>query len=87
MFSPAESRLRSAARLEISRIDSPSVDFYRRLYREVGSTYLWVDRLVMPDEQLQAIIQDDRVDVFVLTVAEQPAGYSSLTVASRARSN
>jgi GNAT superfamily N-acetyltransferase len=79
MFSPVEIEVPAPRPdLEISRIDLPSVDFYQRLYREVGSSYLWVDRLVMPDDQLQAIIQNDRVDVFVLSVAGEPAGYSEL---------
>jgi GNAT superfamily N-acetyltransferase len=79
MFSPVEIEI-AAPRpdLKISRIDRPSVDFYRHLYRKVGSAFHWVDRLEMPDEQLQAIIHDDQVDVLVLTVAEEPAGYSEL---------
>ncbi len=32
----------------------------------------------MPDEQLQAILRDDRVEVFVLSVAGELAGYSEL---------
>ena len=79
LFSPTEIEI-AAPRpdLEISRIATPSVDFYRRLYREVGSAFHWVDRLVMPDTELKAIIQDDQVDIFVLAVAEEAAGYSEL---------
>lgn len=79
MFSPAEFEV-SAPRpdLKISRVGSPSVDFYRGLYRRVGADFHWVDRLVMPDEALQAILDDEQVDVFVLTVGEEPAGYSEL---------
>ena len=32
----------------------------------------------MPDEQLQAILTDDRVEIFVLQVADQSAGYAEL---------
>jgi len=79
MFSPVETKIAAPrADLKISRIDRLSVDFYRHLYRKVGSAFHWVDRLVMSDEQLQAIIHGDQVDVLVLTVAEEPAGYSEL---------
>jgi GNAT superfamily N-acetyltransferase len=64
--------------LAIRRVDRPSCDVYRQLYRSVGSQWSWVDRLVMPEEQLSSILQDDRVDVFLLCVAGQPAGYAEL---------
>jgi GNAT superfamily N-acetyltransferase len=64
--------------LKIERVACPTNEFYRQLYRSVGADLYWVDRLVMPDEQLQTILRDDRVEVFVLSVAEQMAGYSEL---------
>jgi GNAT superfamily N-acetyltransferase len=64
--------------LDVQRIDRPMCVVYRQLYRAVGSRLNWVDRLVMPDEQLQAILQDERVDVFVLHVADKSAGYVEL---------
>lgn len=66
------------AYIEISRIDLPSVEYYRRLYRGVGSNFHWVDRLSMPQLQLQEIIQDEQVEIYVLTVAGKAAGYSEL---------
>ena len=64
--------------LQIRRVARPSNEFYRQLYRSVGADLCWVDRLVMPDEQLQAILRDDRVEVFVLSVGDEIAGYSEL---------
>lgn len=82
MFSPPEvaEAEPSAPRpdLNVARVSQPSVEFYRRLYQAVGSDFHWVDRLVMADEELRGIIQDDQVDVFVLTVDKKPAGYSEL---------
>ena len=68
----------SSSDFHVQRIDSPSIDYYRQLYRSVGASHYWVDRLVMPDEQLRSILHDERVDVFVLQVAGQTAGYSEL---------
>jgi hypothetical protein len=67
---------RSDLRIELIR--RPSNEEYRRLYSSVGAGLHWVDRLLMPDEQLQAILTDDRVEIFVLQVADQPAGYAEL---------
>lgn len=62
----------------VRRLISPGVEEYRTLYRGVGSQLNWVDRLVMPSAELQAILSDDRVEVHLLMVADQPAGYAEL---------
>jgi GNAT superfamily N-acetyltransferase len=79
MFSPPVVEI-AAPRddVEISKVASPKVEFYRRLYHEVGSTFHWVDRLVMQDEELLAIIHHDLIDVLVLTAADEPLGYAEL---------
>jgi len=64
--------------VQVFRALKPSVEFYRQLYRGVGAELHWVDRLRMPDEELQGIVQDDRVDVLVLTVAGETMGYAEL---------
>ncbi len=62
----------------ISRINTPSVDFYKFLYRAVGSDFNWIDRLLISDVELGTIIHDDRVDVFVLEVNGESTGFSEL---------
>ena len=57
--------------VQVQRIEHPSNDVYRQLYSSVGAKLHWVDRLVMPDAQLQAILEDARVEIFVLRVAGQ----------------
>jgi len=64
--------------IEVTQVDSPSIEFYRHLYQSVGERFHWVDRLVLPDNELRAIIQDDRVEISVLTVDGNTAGYSEL---------
>lgn len=64
--------------IEVRRLRSPSIDEYRELYRGVGSELNWVDRLLMPDEQLRAILSDERVEVHLLEVAHERAGYVEL---------
>ena len=62
-------------KLMLMRAESPSVGFYRYLYDAVGRDYYWVDRKRLADAELAAIIQEDRVQVWVTYVAGQPAGY------------
>jgi GNAT superfamily N-acetyltransferase len=44
----------------------PDLTEYRSLFRRIGEQWLWFSRLVMPDEELAAILRDPRVEVFVL---------------------
>jgi GNAT superfamily N-acetyltransferase len=56
----------------------PTVSFYRYLYNTVGQPWLWYERRLMPDEELRAIIQDPKVEVYVLYVGGVPGGYAEL---------
>lgn len=50
----------------LHRWDQPDVDAYRVLFRAIGEDWLWFSRLLMPKEQLRAIICDPDVEVCVL---------------------
>lgn len=79
MFSPPPAEVPAPRDdIEVARVKKPTIEFYRHLYRGVGSNLNWVDRLMMPDEQLQAILQDDQVDVLVLSGPAGPLGYAEL---------
>jgi GNAT superfamily N-acetyltransferase len=60
------------------RLRRPTVRFYRYLYDSVGERWLWFERRAMADEDLAAIIQDERVEIYVLNVDGEPAGYAEL---------
>lgn len=75
---PAEEVAPPRADVLVQRVDSPSCEFYKHLYRSVGADLNWVDRLVMPEGQLQSILRDERVEVSVISVAGEAAGYSEL---------
>lgn len=51
---------------------------YRRLYRGVGEDYHWVDRLVWSDEQLRAHLARPDIEVHVLEVSGEEAGWYEL---------
>lgn len=48
----------------------PPTDEYRRLYRLVGEDWLWFSRMVMPDDELTAIIHDPRIEIRRLRAPE-----------------
>ena len=62
----------------ILRAERPTISFYRYLYDTVGADWNWFMRRRLSDEELVAIIHDDRVEVFVLYVRGVPAGYAEL---------
>jgi GNAT superfamily N-acetyltransferase len=62
----------------VERVECPAVEFYRYLYNSVGRDYSWVDRNLLPDKPLRQIVQDERVEIYVLKVAGKDAGYAEL---------
>jgi len=61
---PPRSGLQSVLRLR--RTGQPSPDEYRRLFRLVGTPWLWFSRLIMDDSELTQIIHDRNVELFVV---------------------
>ena len=57
--------------------------FWRYLYTEVGRTYRWVDRLAWTDEEIRGYLNDPAVSLWLLTVANAPAGYFELRCDSK----
>ncbi len=62
----------------IMRTKDMSVQFYRFLYGSVGKDWQWVDRTKMKDTDLLKILKNPKVEIFVLYVNGQPAGFSEL---------
>ncbi len=52
-----------------------SVNDYRRYYYAVGEKHFWLDRMVMPDEELSEKINARNVEIFIFYVKDTPAGY------------
>lgn len=62
----------------IMQAKQPDVEFYRFLYRSVGYHLRWRDRLIMPDDELNAILTSPDTWIDVLYVRGIPAGYCEL---------
>ncbi|MCD4679158.1 MAG: GNAT family N-acetyltransferase [Bacteroidales bacterium] len=56
----------------------PTVDDYRKLFIAVGKNWLWSSRLVMTKEELEKIITDNNVEIYLLKIDGTTAGFIEL---------
>ena len=66
------------SKLALRRIERPSADEYRSLFRLIGAPWLWFSRLIMPDAKLEAIIQHPNVELFAVEDGGDAAGMLEL---------
>jgi GNAT superfamily N-acetyltransferase len=64
--------------VRVDRVEGCPSSFFRYLYQEVGRAYGWIDRLVWTDEAIARHLADPAVSLWVMTVANAPAGYFEL---------
>ena len=64
--------------IALLRAHNPPLPFYRFLYDTVGEPWLWYERRVMADAALARVIEDERVEIYVLYAEGAPAGFAEL---------
>lgn len=64
---PAKPARPGESGLTLERWDRPDLGEYRALFRAIGEEWMWFSRLVMPDEELRAILSHPEVHVYGLT--------------------
>lgn len=52
--------------LTLHRVDVADTQWYRALFRRIGTNWLWFGRLKMLDDELTAILDDPAVEIFSL---------------------
>ncbi len=65
-------------KIALLRAERPTVSYYRYLYNTVGERWLWWERRQLTDAELERIIHDPLVEIYVLHVDGVPAGYAEL---------
>ena len=78
MRTPPITPPRRAGDFNIRRVVEPKLDWYRNLFRAIGEPWLWFSRLRMSDDELRAILNNEAVDVFLLTHHGKDAGLLEL---------
>src|SRR5690625_3073794 len=63
-------------KLALMRAEEPPLAFYRFLYRTVGESWLWAERLTLDDAALATIIHDPKVAIYLLYLQGVPAGFA-----------
>ena len=53
--------------VKINKINKISINFYKKVYKEVGSKYNWI-RLKLSDKELKEIIHNKNVEIYLMTV-------------------
>ncbi len=64
--------------LSLQRLQKPTISFYRYIHHTVGDPWLWYSRRAMTDEAVLEIVQDPRVEVYLLSEGGVPAGFVEL---------
>ena len=56
-------------------MENPTIAYYRYLYERVGDPIFWYERKQLDDTELEAILDDEKVELYVPYVGGEPAGY------------
>ena len=51
---------------------------YRRLNRMIGEDLGWVDRQIMPDDELESILKNDSIKIYILYQGKEVVGYTEI---------
>jgi GNAT superfamily N-acetyltransferase len=66
MTSPPPSQEFDVQGVSLRDLDRSDLDGYRRLFREIGQSWLWGSRLLISDGELSRILGDPGVDAYTL---------------------
>lgn len=75
---PPASRPQPPEGFTLRHAERPDPEWYRGLFRKVGSRWLWFSRLRLSDKELTAITHDPLVEVYALQQDEEPVGLLEL---------
>ncbi|HET9983196.1 MAG TPA: GNAT family N-acetyltransferase [Longimicrobiales bacterium] len=62
----------------VRHVPHPPAELYRRLYDEVGRDWFWLDRRPLSDAELRALIHAPGIELHVLELDGEMAGYAEL---------
>ena len=65
----------------IMRAEKPTISFYRYLYNTVGRDWGWIDRRLVPEDELEEILNAETTEVCVLYIPGVPAGFVEINSA------
>ena len=66
----------------IRRVERPTLDWYRDLYRRIGEDWLWFSATAMLDDDLAAILHSPSTRILALEKAGRATGLAELSFAT-----
>src|SRR5690625_1316520 len=63
---------------QLRAVPRPDSEWYRDLYRRIGESWLWFSRLLLSDEDLEAVLKDPGIRFFAFQVGERDEGIIEL---------
>ena len=75
---PLEAPPPAPSGVDLRRVLDADLDGYRALYRRVGDPWQWVARRVLRDDELRAILDDPRYELWHAEAAGAPIGFAVL---------
>lgn len=77
MQTPPEKVLTEKENTDLKRLLPPvSIESYRKLYYGVGEEWHWLDRMVMPDQELESLINAPNNEIYLFSVDGVTAGFA-----------
>jgi GNAT superfamily N-acetyltransferase len=64
--------------ITITRHWQPSTDWYLNLYSSIGKAHAWVDRSLLPANELRKILESEHVEIHSLQVEGREVGFAEL---------
>ena len=64
--------------MSLEYLPAPDLDFYCRLFRQVGDPWRWSDRRLLAPEALAALFADPQYELWILRVAAKAMGFFEL---------
>ena len=61
--------------VKIDKINKISTNFYKKIYKEIGTKYNWISRLKLNEKELKEIIHDKNVEIYLMTVKSSFVGF------------
>ncbi len=77
MHQPPREKLAWRPDISFQLLPKPvSASDYRHYYYGVGAEWNWLDRMVIPDEELEQKINADNTEIYIFLVNAEPAGFA-----------
>jgi GNAT superfamily N-acetyltransferase len=55
-----------SASFELKRLINPDIDYYREIFKKIGSNWGWTGRLLLSNDELAEVLSNDKIETYLL---------------------